>query len=245
MSEIKKIFPIKGMHCASCVRVLEKSLGNVTGVSDCTVNLATETATVTYDSKKVTDSDLVSAVANVGYKTGLEQELKTEDEQRYEKQKELNSLRNKVIISLFLGALILWGSFPGLMEFAPSFLTILWVQLILAIPVQFWAGLSFYQATIPALRHRTANMDTLVSIGTTVAFSYSAAVTIFPQLVESIGEKAEQYFALSTIIIGLILLGRYFEAKAKAGTSEAIKKPMIIVETSKYGSAFTPMLSTS
>ena len=224
MSEIKKIFPIKGMHCASCVRVLEKSLGNVTGVSDCTVNLATETATVTYDSKKVTDSDLVSAVANVGYKTGLEKELKTEDEQRYEKQKELNSLRNKVIISLFLGALILWGSFPGLMEFAPSFLTILWVQLILAIPVQFWAGLSFYQATIPALRHRTANMDTLVSIGTTVAFSYSAAVTIFPQLVESIGVKAEPYFDVSTIIIGLILLGRYFEAKAKAGTSEAIKK---------------------
>ncbi|OGE33706.1 copper-translocating P-type ATPase [Candidatus Daviesbacteria bacterium RIFCSPHIGHO2_02_FULL_36_13] len=221
---MKKIFPIKGMHCASCVRVLEKSLGNVTGVSDCTVNLATETATVTYDSKKVTDSDLVSAVANVGYKTGLEKELKTEDEQRYEKQKELNSLRNKVIISLFLGALILWGSFPGLMEFAPSFLTILWVQLILAIPVQFWAGLSFYQATIPALRHRTANMDTLVSIGTTVAFSYSAAVTIFPQLVESIGVKAEPYFDVSTIIIGLILLGRYFEAKAKAGTSEAIKK---------------------
>src|SRR3989344_5886872 len=224
MSEIKKTFPIKGMHCASCVRVLEKSLGKVDGVLSCVVNLATESAIVIYDPKKATDNDLASAVANAGYKAELEKELKTEDEQRYEKQKELNSLRNKVIISLFLGALILWGSFPGLMEFAPSFLTILWVQLILAIPVQFWAGLSFYQATIPALRHRTANMDTLVSIGTTVAFSYSAAVTIFPQLVESIGVKAEPYFDVSTIIIGLILLGRYFEAKAKAGTSEAIKK---------------------
>ncbi|MDP3973442.1 MAG: heavy metal translocating P-type ATPase [Candidatus Daviesbacteria bacterium] len=224
MAEIKKTFPIKGMYCASCVRVLEKSLSRVEGISNCVVNLTTETASVTYDPKKVTDNDLVSAVANVGYKAGLESELKTEDQQKIEKEKELKDLRNKVIISLFLGALILWGSFPGLMNIAPLFLINSWVQLLLAIPVQFWAGWEFYRATIPALRHRTANMDTLVAIGTTVAFSYSAVVTIFPQLVESIGVKPEPYFDVSTIIIGLILLGRYFEAKAKAGTSEAIKK---------------------
>src|SRR3989344_4207961 len=224
MSEIKKTFPIKGMHCASCVRVLEKSLGKVDGVLSCVVNLATESAIVIYDPKKATDNDLASAVANAGYKAELEQELKTEDEQRQAKQKELNGLRNKVIISLFLGALILWGSFPGLMEFAPSFLTILWIQLILSIPVQFWAGLTFYRAAIPALRHRTANMDTLVAIGTCVAFGYSAFVTIFPQVLQNIGVELATYFDVSTIIIGLILLGRYFEAKAKAGTSEAIKR---------------------
>src|SRR3990167_10876821 len=105
MSEIKKTFPIKGMHCASCVRVLEKSLSRIDGVSNCVVNLATETATVTYDPKKVTDNDLVSAVANVGYKAGLEQELKTEDEQTLEKQKELKALRSKVAVSLTLGSL--------------------------------------------------------------------------------------------------------------------------------------------
>ena len=224
MAEVKKTFPIKGMHCASCVRVLEKSLSRLEGVSSAVVNLATEQASVSYDPQKVSDADLTSAVANVGYKAGLESELKTEDEQRQEKQKQLYDLRNKVIISLFLGALILWGSFPGLMDIAPPLLTNSWVQLLLAIPVQFWAGWEFYRATIPALRHRTANMDTLVAIGTTVAFSYSAVVTIFPQLVESIGVKPEPYFDVSTIIIGLILLGRYFEAKAKAGTSEAIKK---------------------
>ncbi|MBI2040045.1 copper-translocating P-type ATPase [Candidatus Microgenomates bacterium] len=212
------------MHCASCVRILEKSLSRVEGVSNCVVNLATETATVTYDPKKVADNDLVSAVANVGYKAGIEQELKTEDQQKIEKEKELKVLRNKVAASLFLGSLILWGSFPGLMQFAPAILQNFWVQLILATPVQFWAGLIFYQATIPALRHRTANMDTLVAIGTTVAFSYSAFVTILPQVVENIGVKPEPYFDVSTIIIGLILLGRYFEAKAKVGTSEAIKK---------------------
>ncbi|MBI3103453.1 copper-translocating P-type ATPase [Candidatus Daviesbacteria bacterium] len=219
-----KTFPIKGMHCASCVRVLEKSLGRVEGVSNAVVNLATEQAAVTFDPAKVTDQDLVSAVANVGYKAGLEQELKTEDEQRQEKEKELRNLRNKVFLALGLGSLIVWGSFPFLMQFSPPILQNFFIQMILAIPVQFWAGLTFYQATLPALRHRTANMDTLVAIGTTVAFSYSAVVTIFPQLVESIGVRPEPYFDVSTIIIGLILLGRYFEAKAKAGTSEAIKK---------------------
>jgi len=224
MSEIRKTFPIKGMHCASCVRVLEKSLSKVEGVSNCVVNLATETASVTYDPQKVTDDDLASAVANVGYIAGINEELKTEDQQKEEKGKELRNLRNKVFLALGLGSLIVWGSFPGLMEFSPNILKNFWIQLLLAIPVQFWAGLTFYQATIPALRHRTANMDTLVAIGTTVAFVYSSFVTIFPQLLENIGVKPEPYFDVSTVIIGLILLGRYFEAKAKASTSEAIKK---------------------
>ncbi|OGE37729.1 copper-translocating P-type ATPase [Candidatus Daviesbacteria bacterium RIFCSPLOWO2_01_FULL_39_12] len=224
MSELKKTFPIKGMHCASCVRLIEKSLGRVDGVSSAVVNLATEQASVVYDSTKVTDTDLVSAVRNVGYKAGVEQELKTEDQQKIEKEKELKALRNKVVVSLFLGSLILWGSFPGLMQFAPSILQNFWVQLILATPVQFWAGLVFYQATIPALRHRTANMDTLVALGTTVAYVYSAFVAIFPQIIKQLGVEPLPYFDVATIIIGLILLGRYFEAKAKAGTSEAIKK---------------------
>lgn len=215
MNEVKKTFPIKGMHCASCVRVLEKSLSRLDGVSKVAVNLATEQASVEYDPTKVTDDDLVSAVAQVGYKVGLKEE---------EKEKELRSLGTKVAVSLFLGSLIVWGSFPGLVQFAPNILKNFWVQLGLASVVQFWAGLSFYQATIPALKHRTANMDTLVAIGTTVAYGYSAFVTIFPQVIENIAVKGEVYFDVSTIIIGLILLGRYLEAKAKAGTSEAIKK---------------------
>ncbi len=141
-----------------------------------------------------------------------------------QKKKELEDLKRKVVVSLGLGILIVFGSFPLVMNYAPLFLQNFFVQLILAVPVQFWAGWGFYQATIPALRHRTANMDTLVAIGTTMAFSYSAFVTIFPQVVQAIGIKPEPYFDVSTIIIGLILLGRYFEAKAKAGTSEAIKR---------------------
>ncbi|TSC73434.1 MAG: Cu2+-exporting ATPase [Parcubacteria group bacterium Gr01-1014_70] len=222
--ETKKTFSIKGMHCASCVLILERALKKVEGVSEANVNLATTRATVTYDPQKVTNDHLTSAVANVGYEAMVNEELKSEEDEQKEKQKELKNLRTKVIVSLVLGVLILWGSFPGLMNIAPEILQNFWVQLLLATPVQFWVGWSFYRATASALRHRTANMDTLVAIGTTVAYVYSAFVTILPHVVESIGIEPFPYFDVATIIIGLILLGRYFEAKAKAGTSEAIKK---------------------
>jgi len=224
MAMMKKQFKIKGMHCASCVTLLERALKEVAGVKNATVNLATEKATVSYDPNQVTDTHLTSAVANVGYQALINDEVRTENEEQKEKQKELKDLRNKVGVSLFLGALVLWGSFPGIMNTAPVLFRNFWFQLILATPVQFWAGWGFYRATISALRHRTANMDTLVAIGTTVAYAYSAFITVLPHIVESIGIEPFPYFDVATIIIGLILLGRYFEAKAKAGTSEAIKK---------------------
>lgn len=224
MAETKKTFAIKGMHCASCVGVIERSLKKVDGIIDANVNLATEKATVNFNPEKVNDEHLSLAVANVGYKAMLNEENLSEDQEKKEKQKELKKLRNKVIVSLFLGSLIVWGSFPGLMNTAPMFLQNFFFQFLLALPVQFWAGLEFYKATIPALRHRTANMDTLVSFGTSVAFAYSSVVVFFPESINSIGVEAMPYFDVSTIIIGLILLGRFIEAKAKAGTSEAIKK---------------------
>ncbi len=220
----KKNFSVKGMHCASCVYIIEKALNKVDGVKTATVNLATEKASVTYDPQKVTDKHLQSAVANVGYRAMIDEEVKTEDEEKKEKAKELKDLRNKVIIGLISGGLILWGSFPGLINTAPPILKNFWMQFLLATPIQFWVGRSFYQATLSALKHRTANMDTLVVIGTTVAYLYSVFSTIFPQVIVKLGIEPMPYFDTSTIIIGLILLGRYFEAKAKAGTSEAIKK---------------------
>lgn len=224
MAEIKKTFSIEGMHCASCVNVLERTLKKVPGVKEATVNLASEKATVLFDEEKVNDNQLSSAVANVGYKALLNEEARTEDEEKLAKQKELKDLRSKVVVSLIIGGLILWGSFPGLIQTSPAFLKNFLVQFILAIPVQFWAGFAFYRATIPALKHRTANMDTLVALGTTVAFGYSAIVTLFPQFVKQAGIEPMPYFDVATIVIGLILLGRYFEAKAKGQTSEAIKK---------------------
>ena len=224
MNQNKKTFSIKGMHCASCVMVIEDSLKKMDGVTQATVNLATEKATVIYDPIKVTDEQLSSAVSNVGYQALITEEIKTEDDEQKEKQQELHDLRFKVVVSLILGGLILWGSFPGLIKTSPVILQNFFVQLLLATPVQFWAGFGFYRATISAIKHRTANMDTLVVIGTTVAYIYSTVVTLLPQLMIKVGIEPMPYFDTAAVIIGLILLGRYFEAKAKAGTSEAIKK---------------------
>ncbi|MFA6006162.1 MAG: heavy metal translocating P-type ATPase [Candidatus Paceibacterota bacterium] len=224
MATTKKTFPLKGMHCASCVLIIEDALKKVPGVESANVNLANTKATVTYDSAIVTDEHLAGAVANVGYEAVLNSIVQTDDEQKLEKQRELSALLIRVTVSLVLGALVLWGSFPGLMETAPELLKNFWFQLLLATPVQFWAGFTFYRATIPAFKHRTANMDTLVALGTSVAYLYSVFVVVAPQVVQSVGIEPMPYFDVATIIIGLILLGRYFEARAKAGTSEAIKK---------------------
>lgn len=224
MAEVKKIYPIKGMHCASCVRVIERSLSKTPGVKEANVNLATEKATVTFDDKECNPSQIAAAVSNVGYTALVNQSNEDEEAEKKQKLKELKDLKVKVVASLAVGLLILWGSFPGLMETAPAFLKNPWIQLILATPIQFWAGFAFYRATIPALKHRLANMDTLVALGTTVAYFYSAFVTFFPDIVMNLGLEPMPYFDVAVIVIGLILLGRYFEAKAKAGTSDAIKK---------------------
>src|SRR3989338_5125899 len=221
---IKKTFSIKGMHCASCVQLIEKAVGRVEGVSSAVVNLATEKLTATYDPSLCADEQIAASVVNIGYKAIPESDKSETEKEELEKKAELNALRNRVITSLLLGGLILWGSFPGLADTAPDLLKSFWVHLVLATPVQFWAGWSFYRATIPALRHRTANMDTLVAIGTTVAYIYSVFVTVAPDIIMNLGIEVMPYFDVATIVIGLILLGRYLEARAKGKTSEAIKK---------------------
>ena len=234
MELVKKIYPVVGMHCASCVLRIEQVLKAVPGVTKASVNIATERASVEFDANIATEVKLAEAVKGAGYElvTGEQTPAagdavdSSEDTETKRKRAELIALRRKVMVSLALGALVVLGSFPGIMEFSPAALKNLLVQLLLASIVQFWAGWEFYRAAWPALRHRSATMDTLVAIGTTVAYGYSVVVTLLPSVVERVGIRPEPYFDVSSIIIGLILLGRYFEARAKAGTSDAIKKLM-------------------
>lgn len=222
MKDTKRTFGIKGMHCASCVYRVEKELKNVDGVKEAVVNLATNKATVTCDDN-TTDDKLKSAVSGAGYEALMDGEM-SEDQQENEKKQEMKTLLIKVIASSISGALLVWSSFPGLMNTAPKILQETWVQLLLATPIQFWAGYDFYRSAWASLKHRTANMDTLVAMGTTVAFAYSVFVIFFPEVIMNAGLDHMHYFDVSVVVIALILLGRYFEAKAKAGTSEAIKK---------------------
>ncbi len=211
---IKKSFPIVGMHCASCAKLIERGLSKIPGVFSSSVNYGSESAIVEID-EKVSDNDLSKTVENMGYKAVFQEKNSTktpEETKEIAKEKELQELKIKVIASSILASLIFLGSFPEL--FKISFNPI--ILLILATPVQFWAGREFYLATWSGLKNRAASMDTLISIGTTAAYLYSV-LSLF-------GIVQGMYFDTAAVIIALILLGRFLEAKAKSHTSDAIKK---------------------
>ena len=207
-SLVKKSFPIVGMHCASCARLIEKSLTRVPGVLNASVNYGSESAVVEMEGN-VSDTKLESAVKNAGYRAILNKSNLSKEE---EKAKELKNLKTKVIVSSILSLIVFVGSFPEWfgINLNPIFL------LVLATPVQFWAGWDFYLATWSGLRNRTASMDTLIVMGTSAAFFYS--------ILSMFGVVEGMYFDTAAVIITLILLGRFLEAKAKSHTSDAIKK---------------------
>ncbi len=232
----KKTFPIVGMHCASCAKLIEKKLIKTPGVLSASVNYASELATVE-TSSETNDEHLSEAVKSAGYSAILDKNLKndkTADELKdIAKKRQLDELKVKVIVSIILSIVILLGSFPEWFGFlftssiiSPIYgiLTNLNILALLATPVQFWAGKEFYQATVSGIKNRTANMDTLIAMGTSVAYGFSLIGTLFPMVFDRFGIPMVMYFDTAAIIIALILLGRYLEAKAKLHTSDAIKK---------------------
>lgn len=219
----KESIVIDGMHCASCVRTIERSLLKVGGVSRATVNLATGKATVTYDDTQTKRPDLDAAINRTGYKAVKVGEVQS-DHQEIMREREIKILRPKIIAGVIAGLLIMWGSLPMVMETAPSLLKNFYFQLAIATPIQFWAAGQFYRSTLKALLHRSANMDTLIALGTLVAYFFSAFITFFPSALTSLGVEVMPYFDVSVVVITLILLGRYLEAVAKRKTSQAIKK---------------------
>ncbi len=224
-TQTKDTINIDGMHCASCVTMIERSLSKVPGVSEANVNLATGKATVTYDPTIAIRPHLENAINSTGYKA-VKPEDAHHDHQEMMREREIKVLRPKIIIGTIAGLIILWGSFPGLVDTAPEIVKNPFFQLILATPIQFWAAWQFYQSTWKALIHRSANMDTLIALGTLVAYFYSAFITFFPSSLGSLGVEVMPYFDVAVIVITLILLGRYLEAIAKRRTGQAIKKLM-------------------
>ncbi|MHB1005178.1 MAG: heavy metal translocating P-type ATPase [Chloroflexota bacterium] len=232
----KVTLDIGEMTCASCVMHVENALSKVDGVLSATVNLATEKATVTYVPEAVTVADLRHAVEDAGYTVrdsdgsfGGESatEARTASESHdFGHRREIETLRNKVVVAGVLGVLILIGSFRSLFPWIPAFLGNWYVLWALATPVQFWSGWQFYRGAWGAAKHSTTNMNTLVAVGTTAAYLYSVAATLFPDFFAAEGLMPEVYFDTGAIIVALILLGRLLEARAKGQTSEAIKRLM-------------------
>ncbi len=229
----KATLTIGGMTCASCVRRVERALTRVDGVHEASVNLATERASVRFDPALVEVEALTAAVAKAGYtaerehieEPAVEAEVGAEsvDTRAEAREREIADLKRKSVVSLAVGVVMMVLMYLPL---PVSMLTLGPFLLIAATVVQFWAGRVFYTATWAAGRHGGTNMNTLVAVGTSVAYGYSAFVTLWPHLAERWGFPYHLYYESAVIIIALILMGRWLEARAKKRTGEAIKALM-------------------
>ncbi len=233
------VLPVEGMTCASCVRRVEKALSKVAGVSEASVNLATEKANVVFDANVTSLDEMRAAVEKAGYRLGQPSatlsprstpatdsaaQAEPVDEHERVRQHEIDDLKRRWMIALPVGIGMMALMYVPLPLDAMDVL--MPALLVIATFVQFWAGRGFYQAAWAAARHGGTNMNTLVALGTLVAWGYSAFTTLWPGIAEGWGFPVHIYFETAIVIIALILLGRWMEAKAKKQTAGAIKALM-------------------
>jgi copper-(or silver)-translocating P-type ATPase len=226
--------PIAGMTCASCVNRIERFLNKTPGVEGASVNLATEVATIRYLPDIAATTDLVGAIQAAGYEvkpqtasaTGdgatAETMDATADREAADKARELRLTLVQSVVSIAAAVVIMFLMFWPQTVIAMEAINklVLWPATF----IQFWAGGRFYRAAWRTGRHGGATMDTLVVVGTTAAWAYSVFVTMYPEFIHQAGLHPETYFDSSTIIIGLILLGRWLEGRAKGQTTGAIRR---------------------
>lgn len=260
----KEIYPIIGIHCASCKALIEHAVWKVKGVKFVNVNFATEKMTVEYNERLVSVDDLKQAVKSVGkYEliapsnvgSMLDQGAHDahaamgsphHDHARMLKEQELKNLRTKVFwvgigaVIFFIAMLWMWmasfiNEIPGPKavfgdiaiargESGTSISVWFILEFLLAAPILFIGGKQFFVSAISALKAKTANMDTLIALGTFTAWLFSVVVTLFPKFFSTIGGSTDTFFEASVFITFFILLGRFLEAKAKAKANDAIRK---------------------
>jgi Cu2+-exporting ATPase/Cu+-exporting ATPase len=236
MSLQNKQFNIKGMHCASCGAIIKRTLQKQEGVEACEVNYATETAKISFDESKISPETMSKKIEPLGYSFRMPNEHKGHvmpdgtvmtgidhsahlglNQTKEEKLQELNEQKQKVQfvlpLAILVFALMLW-------EIAGSFFTVLpkfflpmdlynTSLLVLATPVLFWAGKQFLEGVWRFLKHGAANMDTLVGLGTLIAFVYSALLTLFPVIKQKLNLPDLVFFDVTIVVIGFIVWGKY------------------------------------
>ncbi len=221
--------PVVGMTCASCVNRIERRLNRADGVAEATVNLATERATVRFDPALIDRGRIVAAIEAAGYDVGRDAaesagqdagaaEAADEAERAHDRRELLTGAIVSVAVGVTMMAIMFWpgGSPWPMMDINRWFL-------VPATIVQFVYGRRFLVAAARGARHGEANMNTLVAMGTLAAYGYSVFVTLLPDAVMSSGVGHETYFDSAAIIIGLILFGRWLEARAKGQAAGAVK----------------------
>ncbi|HJX39733.1 MAG TPA: heavy metal translocating P-type ATPase [Anaerolineae bacterium] len=211
--------PLTGMTCANCVQNVERALRKVEGVIRAEVNLATEKATVEYVPALVTLETLRRAVEEAGYGVILAVEgMEAEDVEARAREAEIRRQRHLLFVGLIFTIPTFLLSMGMDLHLLPHWDYSKYILLALATPVQFYVGWQFYRGTWKSLKQRSAGMDTLIAMGSSAAYFYSLAATF---LIEG-----HVYYETAALIITLIVLGKYLEAKAKGRTSEALKRLM-------------------
>jgi P-type Cu+ transporter len=225
--------PVEGMTCASCVLRVEKALKKVDGVADVTVNLATEKARIAFDPSRVGVEQLQKALADAGYKLVVPDRARTlpngTADESPAKHEALALLKNELILSAVLAIPIMALSMLSMTHWYMSESPLSMeatnkILFLLATPVVFISGRRFFRGFWVTARHLTADMNTLVAVGTGAAYLYSTVAVLFPELLGLAGRMPEVYFDTSATIITLILLGKVLEASAKKRASDAIRK---------------------
>ena len=233
----KEQIKISGMHCASCANIIERELKKTEGVHEANVNFATEKATVTFDSSKLSKEKIGEVITRAGYKPIMEEASETMNDHHHSlKEHEIMLLKRRFLVSLVLSLPMVYFMLLDFFKFLPGAETITpyigIISLILSTPVQFIIGYSFYKGMWSALKMKTFNMDSLIAIGTSIAYFYSLINLIFFYLVNSSivglsgGKINDLYFETAAFLITFVILGKWLEAKATGKTSEAIKKLM-------------------
>ncbi len=227
--------PIGDMTCAACAQRVEKAIRKLDGVESVSVNFATEKATISYDPQQVRLSAIREAIEKAGYKALEIKKTAASDEDRARKQKEIRTLWTKFIVSAVFSLPLLYIAmapmitfvrlpFPAALDPMNYPLIYALMELLLVLPV-IGVGYRFYTVGFKALIQRSPNMDSLIAIGTTAAFIYSA-YNVWQIASGNFGAVEALYFETAGVIITLILLGKSLEAVSKGRTSEAIKKLM-------------------
>jgi len=219
---IKGNYKVSGMTCASCAISLESYITAFEGILKVAVNYPNQSVALEYDSSKISIEKIQQAAKEISYTilTGDSELTKKAFEDIEEKR--LSNLKSKLLFSAIFSIPV----FSIAMFFMGQLPYENWIMLALSIPVLFWSGSEFFVIAWKKLQHFSANMDTLVALSTGVAFIFSVFNTVFPEYFLSQGVTPHVYYESAVIIITLILLGRYFEERAKSKTSSAIKKLM-------------------
>lgn len=230
----KQILEIKGMHCASCASVITKKLSALPHINSVSVNYGNEKAKVDFDEKEISIEEINKEIGKLGYSFILPRKMTDNHnhDQDSTKEGDLNELKNKVEfilpVTLLVFTLMMWEILIKITYWMPNLPlpmeALNMISMILATVALFWVGQPYLLGIVRFIRHGVANMDTLIGIGTFVAYVYSSLIFLIPSLVSLLRIPDYTYFDVTIVVIGFITLGKYLEAKSKKKTGEAIQK---------------------